>query len=244
MQFFSKLIKPLLLPLILPLSILILFCLIINYFFSCYGFFINLSTELIGIIITVFYVDYILKKKESENWIQVEKKVSEELRKFINITITSIRSIFNDYDFIEYLSKEGCISNPIDIQLMNKKLIEFSKEILGPLTFDKISLINQSDWKKLKNLLFDLQNDTDRLLTIFGTKLAPQQYEYLLAIQVTLKSITSSISLVPDILGVPDDELPPNTNAKSLKEFFNESIAKEINNLLNNCCELSNSLND
>lgn len=225
--------------LILPLSLLTIMSFILNCFFSFYGFFINLSTELISIIITVLYVDYIIKKRELENWINVEKQVSGELRIYINATISTIRTAFNIDIF-------NLIKYPINIDAMNQELIKFSKEILEPNTLKKVSNINQNEWKIFINQILNLRNEGDRLLTIFNAKLNPQQYEYFLLIQYCLKSIHNSYSIFPDIIGIPDNELPMDNidQAIELKESFNVIISNEIIDLLSNCRNLSSYLSD
>ena len=46
-----------------PVGAAIVLCLILAYYIPWQGLFINLSTTLLGVLITVFYVDLILKQQ-------------------------------------------------------------------------------------------------------------------------------------------------------------------------------------
>ena len=73
-----------------PLLIVFVISVIFHWCLEWDGFFLNLSTELIGIVVTVGYVDHILKKHEARKWRIPRSRVNHRLKQFVD------RSI-NDY---------------------------------------------------------------------------------------------------------------------------------------------------
>jgi hypothetical protein len=239
--------KQIIIKLILPLSLFASLSVAINNYFELDGFFINLATELIGIIVTVLYVDFIIKKRETEKWNNVEKKVSHALRTLVNATISTIRTSFGyGIDIIDYKIEEAVMSDPKKFYLMEKELIRISKEILEPTALSKVNSFNRTTWSSFNNQLQYLYESDIKLLTVYGSKLTPIQYELLIEIQDELGSIMTQYSTWPDILGVPDEELPKGTRIPTIewKESLNELIADDIRRLLNKVRELEANLCD
>ena len=177
--------------LFIPLILLTILILVINKYYEFQGLFINLATELIGIIITVIYVDYIIKKRETEKWKNVDKKVSAALRTFINATISTVRTSFGyGFDIIDYRVQQEVEHNPKNINLMFKELIRISREILEPTTLAKVSIFDQKNWKAFIEQIQYLYDSDVKLLSIYGSKLTPTQYELLMEIQDLLTRIT------------------------------------------------------
>ena len=77
---------------ILPLSILSLLTIGAQAFFlQADGFFINLSTEVIGILITVCYVDWILRRNQDRQWSATDELIEKRLMIMLNNTVSHIR---------------------------------------------------------------------------------------------------------------------------------------------------------
>jgi hypothetical protein len=80
--------------LVLPLVGLFGIALLLNRYLdgNSNGFFINLATEVVGIGITVFYVDRILKRHEQAQWKGADARVGARLQILLNSIVSSIRS--------------------------------------------------------------------------------------------------------------------------------------------------------
>ena len=77
--------------LVLPLIILSGSSLAIHGCWEAGGFFINLSTELLGIVLTVAYVDWVLKTHRSAQWAGAESRIGDRLEVLVNGIISSVR---------------------------------------------------------------------------------------------------------------------------------------------------------
>jgi len=227
--------------LILPLSLLTILSLFINHFLSYYGFFINLSTELISIIITILYVDYIIKKRESENWNLVEKRISEELKRFTNMIISSTNSfIAKDLDFSKYLIEIKYLDEPHDIDYFSKVLIDFTETFILPTISEKINILTIDDFKIIINKYNDYYKDLDRLFTLFDSKLTSLQYEQLLLVQVNLRELTSFNFLLTAIASTSEKS---GISLSEMMQAHNITFSKYVENLLNNCIKLKKNCN-
>ena len=54
--------------LVLPLLLLAGAAFAVNQWWDAQGFFVNVATELLGIVVTVAYVDWVLKRHEQQRW--------------------------------------------------------------------------------------------------------------------------------------------------------------------------------
>ncbi len=231
--------------LVLPLSISTVVFLIINHFLKFDGLFINLSTEIIGIILTIIYVNIILDKREMEKWNDVNDKVSEEIRSFINLNITNIRVTFG-YG-IDSFSKETFQNfqrNPnLDNEhAMNMELIRISKEILEPSSFMRISSIDNNEWKEFAERIKEIQEKVDQLLVIFNNKFTPSQYSLILEIRNDLKGVIMPYIIFPDIMGKHEKDL--NESAIETQEAYNYITSINIKKLLTNIRNLSDQISN
>ncbi len=240
--------KHILTRLFIPLVILAILSIVLNLFVEFHGFFINLATELIGIILTVMYVDYIIKKRETEKWQNVENKISHALSTLVNATISTVRTAFGyGIDILDYEVERAVMVNPTEnINLMHKELMRISKEILEPTALARTSLLDQNGWISFIKGLQYLYESAEKFLTVHGAKLTPKQYELLIEFQEAVSKIMIPYTSFPDIIGVPDDKLPKGTRtpANEMKSVLNESLAKDIRGLLSKVCELGANLNN
>ena len=76
----------------LPLALLSAASLVLHRWWDYDGFLVNLATGLLSIIVTVSYVDWILRKHESHRWSGTDIRISQRLEVFVNALISGIRS--------------------------------------------------------------------------------------------------------------------------------------------------------
>lgn len=69
--------------------------LISHWWFSTEGFFINLTTEFLGILVTVLLVNHLLVRQEQDRWRQTDKRIQQHIEKVVDVVadITSLLSI-------------------------------------------------------------------------------------------------------------------------------------------------------
>ena len=105
----------------------------------------NLTTEIAGIIITLFFVDLILKWHEKKQWNPTKKRLHKRLITLANSTITCIRSglaIPVDDDVVRHLYNE----NMSGVQDASLKQIE---EVVLPVIRQKLDMLDKKGWANL-----------------------------------------------------------------------------------------------
>jgi len=227
-----QLIKTLIIPLIIASAISIIIAFIIPW----QGLFVGLATTFIGILITIIYVDWILRVNEKKKWENVHFRLDMELTRFGIIAINEFRTAFNIGSEI-VMSID--FSNPI---IMRKEMAQMAKIILVPNAGKKVLEMNQSDWNNLSNNLITVINEADRLINLFGNRMDPEIFSLVLEIREKALRIQSMYSLVPNLLGVSDKDLPisQKTHKPMIPEkgFIINSLADDIGELLLFGCSL------
>ena len=225
--------------LVIPLLIVLLISLVSHFVISNDSFFINLTTELIGIIITIVYVDWIIKSNEKQLWEDAERRISSRIRLFINLSITNTRvSLGYKTDIFDY--DKLSMNN---VKVMNLELLRITKEVLEPTLKTRINSFNPDDWLLFSNNIHIIRQEAEKLLSIFGGKLSPKQFTLLIDIQDLVRSSLSLYSVFPDIAGVPDEKLPKaKISTPLLKEEINNSTSKSLRELLLKVRELAETI--
>lgn len=214
------------LKLVLPLGITIVGCALLRIYAiqDDGGILVNLMTELVGIIITVGYVDWVLKEHEKKQWSDVDERIIERLRIFVNRSITNIRvSLDINMDFILILENDRI--------LMHKECLRISKEIIEPYAGHKINNFDPKKWHRLAHVLQQIANNAEEIISLFGHKLTAKRYTLLLDVQELAQNAITMFLTFPDIAGVPDDDLAEIKKIE-IKHLINESAVKDIRKLL------------
>lgn len=68
--------------------------LLVSKYWSLDGFFVNIAAGFIGSLVTIFYVDLILKRHENDRWRATDLRIAALLRHLATKTITGIRTSF------------------------------------------------------------------------------------------------------------------------------------------------------
>lgn len=231
----------------IPLSIFAALSIVLSIMVESDGFFVNLASELIGIIITVIYVDWIIKKNENEKWQKVDNKISHAIRILINDTIGTIRESFGyGTDIINCHVGEAFAADPKNLKLMYDELIRISKEILEPNALNKVNLLKKEERQALMERLQSLYETDIKLLTIYGPKLSAEQYEILIEIQEIMGDIIVHYSIWPDIGEFSENERLKDMRVPcaEIRKCMNENLAEHIIKLLIKIRELESSLRD
>ncbi len=66
----------------LPLGAIVGLALLIHHQYPSEQFFLNLSTELIGILVTVLYIDWLIERDRKRRKLQVRQRIGQRLREF------------------------------------------------------------------------------------------------------------------------------------------------------------------
>jgi hypothetical protein len=188
---------------------------------------INLTAGFVGAVITVFYVEHVIRANQEREWKKVKDGSQRRIHALSNKTILSVRTAFHIR-----LSRSHDVSfrtgNP---ETMRKAAIDLTQELLGCLDAGALKTLTQRDWKTLIANLEFISVQIDQMLMLFGVRLEPVTYEFMLHMQWTIEGISGFYAIWPDMLGVSDEALPRKKNGESSIDVRDSAIDVERNSL-------------
>lgn len=196
--------KKLLLNVALPLSALAIVSIVLHIILGWDGFFLNLSTELIGIIVTVGFVDYVIKKRETEMRVPADQRVKQRILELSNAWITIIRTALginaHVFDF-------SCF-DPNDIESFEREMIRVSIEFVEP-AIEGAKDFNAAQWSALVSSMRLMHDKTEQALQLLGDRTRHELFANAIDLQTAAETVISLYQTFPDLLGVPDNQLAP-----------------------------------
>jgi hypothetical protein len=212
--------------LIIPLVFFVVIFFILTLFLPWQGFFVNLTTTFVGILVTVLYVDYVIKQHKKSRWAQAKALIEKRIMNFANVSTSQFRIAFGISHHV--LNMEAMdINNPSSIQ---KEMIRLAQNILLPSVDSSVQKLNTEDWKKLISQLKITCEGADKICSVFGNRIEPEKLSLIIEIQDEIWSIVSFYTTFPDVIGVPDDKLPTiaGQSAISEKKAMEKAISEKI----------------
>lgn len=232
--------KSLVIRLLVPLLGLSVISVGLHIWLNCEGFFLNLATELIGILVTIAYVDHVLRRYESKRWHKVEAKMIFRLQVFVIESIAACRiSLRYGLDIFDRTK----LDSP-DIEIVGAEMVRAAREILEPMALRRVASLDTKGWRILDMNIRFILDSAEKLLQIFSDKLAPTQYALVLDIQDEIKAMQLKYLPFPDVVGVPDDQLPTSGKIPStaIKGSINNITAQHLGNILRMLIQLDATL--
>jgi len=216
--------KALLLKLALPLLVLASATIWFHFRTDTDGFLLNLATELIGITITIAYVDWVLKAHEKKVWMGTSVRIAERLRTLANASVSGLRSSLG---FGADILDDAIIQSG-DLGKINKEVMRIGLHVLQPRLRTRLEALDVQGWRALAAHLQGTWGEAERLLQ-FGHRLESEDIELLFDLQEEAQSALTFWRTFPDIAGVPDEDLPPtNSNTRELKSALNDITAEAL----------------
>lgn len=216
--------------LVIPFSLLILASLIIAFFVPWQGIFVNLTSTFIGILLTVLYVDYILRRHQESRWAQAKTLIDERINSFANGSSSQFRTAFKISHNV--FNEEAInINNPSSIR---KEIIRITEDIILPSVDLSVPKLKTEDWEKIASQLRITWEAADRLCSVFGNRIEPEKLSLIMEIQNEIWRILSLYSTFPDLIGVPNNKLPSKKNGSAIadKRGMEKVIASNIKKIL------------
>jgi hypothetical protein len=228
--------------LVIPLAFLSLAFFILALSFPWQGFFVNLTATFIGILATVLYVDYVIQQHEKGRWAQAKALIDKRIDNLANVSASQFRTAFNiGYEVFNQGAMD--FDNPSSIR---SEMIRVTGDILLPSVDAAIPKLDVEDWKKLERQLRITWEGADRLCSVFGNRIEPEKLSLIMEIQDEIRSILTCYSILPDVIGVPDDKLPTKKigSAKADKRAMERNISSHVKNVLNKTISLLKKLDE
>jgi hypothetical protein len=215
--------------------------LVIHTLWEADGFFLHLATEIVGILITICYVDWILREHEQEKWRATDTRIANRLRILLNVIVSSIR---HGLGYGPEILNERVMAS-LDLITTHKEVIRVGEHVIAPSVHHRIRSLDADGWKSLARQIEHAYNGTLVFLSTFQSRLSPEQISHLLDIQESLSNSLVSYTTFPELMGVPEDQLPETkTPPKDLQQYSCESTANEIHKVLAIAKKLSETLDE
>ena len=200
------------------------------------GLFVNLATEIAGIVITVAYVDWIVRRQDAERWRGMDARVTDRVNVFVNALVSGLREALGFGP--EILNESETMTG--DPERIHREVLRVAEHVLVPAAPARLAGLDEAGWKRLATHLQSVWTEADRILDRFGHRLAPGQVELLLDIQRTVDSSLVFWRTFPELAGVADDKLPETkTPPEILKAHGYDSTAADVQKLLRYAVQLS-----
>ncbi len=228
--------------LVLPLSIAAILALGLAALIPWGGLFVNLGTTFIGILLTIGYVDIVLKEHEAMRWESGLARIAKRLDNFATVASSQFRVAFG---FTPDVYDERLMFASDD-QARRTELVRVAREVLKPVARQRVASLDTADWKRLHEQLRITWDSADRLIELFGRQLDPDVIATLIDVQDSMRAIMDRYTTFPDVLGVADADLKPNTKGESslpLRHALEGAIAEDIRAILDQSVELFDHVN-
>ena len=187
--------------LVVPFSVLIVVLVILNQIFdeNC-GLFINLITSCITIIITIFYVSWVIEKKP---WKPTLERILKRILFFSKSLITGIMHLYgHGLELLDFNKMN--FDDPFYIE---REVMRISKDVLEPKTREKLGQLSQEEWEKMFKHLQSSWEESERIFTMFESKLNPEQYNIFMDLQDAIRDSIEFYYLFKNFAGLHDDDL-------------------------------------
>jgi len=216
--------------LVIPLVFFSLIFLILALSFPSVTLFSNLTSTLFGILVTILYVDYVIRQHEKRRWARAKALIDKRTDIFANVSISQFRTAFN-INYKVFNQEAMDFANPSSIR---SEMIRVARDILLLSVDTAIPKLDAEEWKKLERQLRITWEYGDRLCSVFGNWIEPEKLSLIMEIQDEIWNILAIYSTFPDVIGVPDDKLPIKKvgSAKADKTVFERTISSHVKNVL------------
>ena len=204
------------------------------------GLFVNLAASFVGSIITVFYIDAVMKRHRRAQWIDVEDTVKKFVERVANVCVAGCRTALG-------VGSEAVYFGP-NVEFYSRewrrRMAEFAKNMLTPM-LPSVRDLDEKAWKTLAHNLQAASACADRVVGLFGSHIDTPVMHSVLELQETADGIVALYSTFPDICGVPADRLQPKRDGSSSGPTQNglyDYATRELGKLLSQCAGLLRSL--
>jgi len=225
--------------LVLPLVLLASVSLGVHFLWDIDGLLVNVATEVLGIVITVAYVDWVVRRHDTDIWQGTDARVRERVEIFVNGALSGVRSTlgFGSNTLLDIALQTG------DVGAAHQEVLRISEHVVEPQVLTRIAGLDPDGWKQLVRRLQSTAAAADSLMDRFGSRLSPQQIELLLDVQQQANSALTYYSIVPEYAGVPAEQFVESyKDAYDLQEWGAESTSKYVAAMLGLARELSGTL--
>ncbi len=197
---------------------------------------VNMAATFLGSIVTVFFVETILRRGDEQRWKRFRGHVGKQVTILANGTASSVRNALA-IPPPDFWNDEGVLLNPAQLRLMMISMIE--EDLLPAST--RLQQMDQDDWRIFSRNLFGAMRNCELFLTLFGPKLDAEIAVLVLDLYDKAREVLFPYEIIPDLLGVPFEKLEPNRRGQSsvpLVKAMVQGAIRDVEQLLRICAAL------
>lgn len=205
------------------------------------GLFLDVAIAAMSTLITVAYVDWIVRHHDEVRWPGTDQSMSTRLQSLASSTVTGIRVAFGfsaevfDQPLMETTRPEA----------IRGEVMRVALHIVVPATEERIGRLDAAGWTRLCHHLEAMSLECGVLLDRFGPRLRPLVVQGLLDLQQSLDAAQAYWRTLPDIAGVPLDQLPRTRGStRELQLAWNQMAAQDVRQALQRAATLSDLVRD
>lgn len=186
----------------LQISLLLLFVLsiVLHIRIGWDGIFINLATEIIGIVITIVYVNFMIEQIEKKKWRLPKEEINKQITNYVDNSINnllySLGYSYNDQDWSDFINKSQNFTGRAFSNIYHRHLIDISKTFLSRSNNLREGDFSPLHTEKISDFMDEITNNSMRILNLYREWLLPDQLVRLIKILEeanTIKSIWTTL---------------------------------------------------
>ena len=202
----------LILGLTVPLLALAILSLALARPFTPSDLLLNVGTDLATIVITIWYVDWALRRHEEQQWRSSSRYISAQAGGIAHRLITAIAEPAGLGDQV-YPSGDPPLYKRHITEIQNQ-IISNVRNLDTDTIIAHIDKLSAGEWHVLMHGVQDLTSEASALIAQFATRLGPTELEAILKLRRDMSSAFSSYDLFRPFLGVPVQDLPKMKDGK------------------------------
>ena len=213
------------LALIIPLSILLIISFILHYCFYFErdsGLFINLATEIFGIIITIVFVNWIIERNNKILWAKTDRRLTYKLQRYATLFIRKINGLFH----LPTISIPHLKGKDPFIHIY-QSYIRYVNETIIPNLKEYFFKFTQNDWEIFDQEMKNELNEVYKIQILFSPHFQPAFNHWFLDIIEKMEDIRQDYELFKD----EDGTINENHNAELRESYKDDLIHLTTNNL-------------
>lgn len=164
--------------------------------------YLNLATDLVTIIITVLYVDWVLSQHEHATWFGVDQYIASEAGRAGHAFIASIAEVLKLEDRLYPRYEKQSVAE------IQQAILQNARSLDRLAIEDSLASLSALGWQHLMTVVGTRRMEISPLISQFGSRMDPPQLEALLAFREVISTILSTYSVFEAFLGVPPQDMP------------------------------------
>lgn len=172
---------------------------VLRFFLTCDDLLINLATEVIGIIVTVFIVELIINHNEKRRWKVVYKRLETHMYLFFNIYITGIRNALGiQLDLYPFMRNSNL--KPSSTEEISRKYLKKFREEYEDKLYQALNEASEATWENFITTIIDLHNATISFQSMYNSIIDPDEINTVGLLNDSFHKLITLYKLCGDIL--------------------------------------------